>query len=206
MKRILIISILSIFFLSGCYIGKPLKNKATLYVDLSFETNVNNSLFDNKYTDKTKWKDYKDAFIQGLVNEGEYYNLLVTDKNLQNPDFTLVIKSFSVSESTSSETVNDEKSQYNGQTFQLSECSTSSTFILYKGNKEKLLGEWSASADKAEKITNNRNFGDYVFGSNKDNSQYRYKGLDDNICVDLSEKCGKHTIVKLTRKISKNYK
>ena len=192
--------------LPSCYIGKPLKNKATVYVDLQFETIVNNSLFDNKYSDKTKWKDYKDSFVQGLTSEGEYYNLQITDNLKQTIDFYLVIKNFGVSESSSSETVSDEKSPYNGKTFQLSECSASSTFILYKGNKEKLLGEWSASADKAEKLSNNRNFGDYVFGSNKDNSEYRYKGLDDNICVDLSEKCGKHVIVKLTRKISKNSK
>lgn len=203
MKQIFILSIFIIIVLPSCYMGKPLKNKTNVYIDLSFETTVYNSLIENKYSDKTKWKDYKDSFIKGLTSEGEYYNLQVADNTNQKIDFYLEIKSFSVSESNSSETVSDEKSPYNGKTFQLSNCSASSTFVLYQGNKEKLLDEWSTSADKSEKISNNRNFGDYVFGTNKDNSEYRYKGLDDNICVELSEKCGKHVIAKLTRKISK---
>lgn len=205
MKKYIFLFLIITNTLQGCYIGKPLKNKVNLCIDLSFETTINNT-FGDKYLDKLKWNDYKTAFIDGLKNEGGYYNLEVVDNTSQNIDFSLVINSFSVSESSHSETVSDEKSPYNGKSFQLSDCSASSSFTLYKGNKEKVLGEWSTSADKSEKLTNNRNFGDYVFGANKDNSEYRYKGLDDNICVNLSEKCGKHVIAKLTRKISKNLK
>ncbi len=192
-----------IILLNGCYIGKPLKENTNLYIEASFETSVNNT-FGNKYSDKLKWNDYKNAFMSGLKSEGSYYNLEASDVKLQKVDFTLVIKSFSVSESSHSETVNDEKSPYNGKSFELSSLDASSTFVLYKGNKETLLGEWSTSANKDEKISNNRNFGDYVFGTNKDNSDYRYKELKDDICVDLSEKCGKHVIAKITRKISKH--
>jgi hypothetical protein len=205
MKRYFLLIILLTIILHGCYMGKPLKNKATMYIDLSFETNVNNT-FSNKYLDKLKWNDYKTAFVNGLKSEGGYYNLEVFENTSKKADFTLVIKSFDLSESSHSETVSDEKSPYNGKSFQLSDCEASSSFTLYAGNKEKQLGEWSTSANKSEKLTNNRNVGDYVFGTNKDNSEYRYKSLDDNICVDLSEKCGKHVIAKLTKKISKNMK
>jgi len=165
-----------------------------------------NNIFSNKYLDKLKWNDYKTAFINGIKNEGNYYNIDFVENTSPKIDFTLVFKSFDLNESSHSESVNDEKSQYNGKSFELSDCNTSTSFTLYKGNKEKVLGEWSTSADKSEKLTNNRNFGDYVFGANKDNSEYRYKGLDDNIFIDLSEKCGRHVIAKLTRKISKNMK
>lgn len=192
-----------IILLTGCYIGKPLKEPKTLYIETNFETVVVND-FGNKYADKLKWEDYRKSFIKGLENEGNYYNLTASLSSPEKPDFTLVIRSFSVKESSHSETVSDEKSPYNGKSFELSDLDASSTFILYKGNKEKLLGEWSTSALKSEKISNNRNFGDYVFGNNKDNSEYRYKELKDDICSVISEKCGKHVIAKITRKISKN--
>jgi len=202
--KIPILSIITlILILNGCYMGKPLSGKKTLYIENTFETTVNNT-FGNKYSDKLKWNDYRAAFMSGLKSEGNYYNLEAVDNNSQHPDFTIVIKSFSVNESSHSETVSDEKSPYNGKSFDLSSLDASSSFVLYKGNKETLLGEWSTSANKDEKISNNRNFGDYIFGANKDNSEYRYKELKDDICIDLSEKCGKHVIAKITRKISKN--
>ncbi len=188
--------------LSGCYIGKPLKEQATMLIKFDTETKVK-TCFDGKYANETKWQEYKNAFINGLKSESSIYNLAITENDKQNADFILIISNFSVSESSSTETVNDEKSKYNGKTFQLSSCNSDATFKLFNGNKSKLLGEWSANASKDEKISNNRNFGDFVFGTNKDNSEYRYKGLDDNICTILSEKCGKHVIAKLTRKINK---
>jgi hypothetical protein len=205
MKKYFLPLLILTIILHGCYMGKPLKNKTSMYIDLSFETNVNNT-FSDKYLNKLKWNDYKTAFVSGLKSEGEYYNLEVIENTSQKADFTLVIKSFDISESSHSETVSDEKSPYNGKSFDLSECEASSAFTLFKGNKEKELGEWNTSANKSEKLTNNRNVGDYVLGTNKDNSEYRYKGLDDNICIDLSEKCGRHVIAKLTRKLSKNLK
>ena len=203
MKKLLFIIPLISIFIQGCYIGKPLKENKTIFIETSFETNVNNS-FDNKYSDKGKADIYKKEFLKGLKNEGKLYNLDVYDDKLSKADYVLTIKYLSIKESSHAEVVNDEKSPHNGKSFLLSDIDVSSTFILYKGNKEKHLGEWSSSASKEEKITNNRNLGDYMFGFNKDNSEYRFKGLKDDICEDLSEKCGKHIIVKITRKISKN--
>ncbi|PIP55314.1 MAG: hypothetical protein COX07_00570 [Bacteroidetes bacterium CG23_combo_of_CG06-09_8_20_14_all_32_9] len=203
MRNICFIFVILTTCLSGCYIGKPLKVKSTMYVFFASETGVLTCI-NGKYAKETKWNEYKNAFIDGLKKESSYYNLVITEDEKQSADFTLVISSFNVSESLSSETVNDVASPYNGKTFQLSSCNADATFKLYKGNQEKLLGQWSANAYKDEKISNNRNFGDFVFGTNKDNSEYRYKELDDNICTTLSEKCGNHVIAKLTRKISKN--
>lgn len=205
MRNIFISLLILIACLYGCYIGKPLKTKSTMYVNFISEANVYASM-DAKYAKETSWKEYKNAFIDGLKTESGYYNLEIIDNDKQNPDFTLDITKFYISESSSTETVNDAVSQYNGKSFQISGCSANSSFTLYSGKHDKMLGEWSSSSSKDEKISNNRNFGDYVFGSNKDNSQYRYKELDDNICTILSEKCGKHVIAKLTRKIAKNQK
>ncbi len=191
--------------LYGCYVGKPLKTKSTIYITFNTETKVYSS-FDGKYAKETNWSEYKNAFINGLKSESGFYNLEVIEDEKVRTDFTLEITKFYVSETSHSETVNDAASPYNGKSFQLSGCEANTTFVLYAGKKEKMLGEWFTSATKDEKITNNRNFGDYVLGSNKDNSQYRYKELDDNICTTLSEKCGKHVIAKLTRKIAKNQK
>lgn len=201
MKASIIIAVL--IFLSGCYIGKPLKEPAIMLVEFKTETKVYVCI-DGKYASETKWNEYKQAFIDGLKSESLYYNLTITENEKQSANYILVISSFTVSENSSTETVNDNNSPYNGKSFQLSNCSVEASFKLYKSNKEKLLGEWSVSTNKEEKISNNRNFGDYVFGTNKDNSNYHYKELDDNICSNLSEKCGKHVITKLTRKINKN--
>jgi len=194
--------IILLLFLNSCYIGKPLKEPATMLVKFATETKVN-ACINCKYISETKWNDYKQAFINGIKSESSFYNLTIVEDEKQSADFVLTISSFTVSESSSSETVNDVNSKFNGQTFQLSNCSADATFKLYNGNHSKLLGEWSSNAFKDEKISNNRNFGDFVFGTNKDNSEYRYKGLDDNIFTVLSEKCGKHVIAKLTRKINK---
>jgi hypothetical protein len=63
-----------------------------------------------------------------------------------------------------------------------------------------------AGVSKEEKLSNNRNFGDYLFGTNKDNTEYRYKGLDSEICMDLAKRCGKRTASRITKKVSRAMK
>ncbi len=202
MKTLIFITIITFALFTNCYIGRPLKESSTMIVKFSTETKVN-ACINSKYINETKWNEYKQAFIKGLKSESVIYNLTIVEDEKQSANFVLIISDFTIKESSGSETVNDEKSKYNGKTFQLSSCNADATFKLYKGNQDKLLGEWSTNAYKDEKISNNKNFGDYVFGTNKDNSEYRYKELDDNIFTILSEKCGKHVIAKLTRKLNK---
>jgi len=191
--------------LSSCYITKPLKESKALYFDNKFETKIYNH-FGSKYINENDSNNYSNAFINGINSESQYYNILITNNKNDNYDFVLKITKLEPSESTSSETINDEKSQYNGKSFEKSNCSVNAKYILYNKEQNIIVSEGEIYVNKEEKISNNRNFGDYVFGTNKDNSEYRYKELSDGIISELCEKCGKHLVVKITKKIRKNIK
>ena len=192
-----------IFVAQSCYISKPLSEPKTIKIVANF-TIEKNDYGNSKYINNYSTDDYKAKYLAELKKELDYYNLHETDK--QNPDFTLVIDKLIISENISNETVNDEKSEYNGQTFEVSNCEITANFSLYSGNIEKEITSTFASSTKDEKITNNRNLGDYILGSNKDNSTYRFKGLSDDIFVTLSGKTGRRTVAKLTKKIHKAIK
>ncbi len=187
----------------SCYISKPLKEPKSIKIVINFTPQKQD--YDNtKYINNYSLQDYKEKYLTALKNELDIYNLNETDNN--NPDFTLIIDKFNVSETISTETINDESSEYNGQSFDVSSCSVTAEFSLYYGNVDKEITSTFASASKDEKVTNNRNLGDYITGSNKDNSIYHFKGLSDDIFITLSEKTGRRTVIKLTKKIHKAIK
>ena len=204
MKILSFLFITVIFFtVQSCYISRPLKEPKTIKIVINF-TPEKQDYGNTKYINNYSTDDYKKNYIAELKNELDIYNLKETDKN--NPDFTLIIDKFKVSETLSTETVNDEKSEYNGQSFEVSNCSVDVNFSLYYGNVDKEITSTFASASKSEKVTNNRNLGDYITGSNKDNSIYHFKGLNDDIFITLSKKAGRRTVAKLTKKIHKAIK
>ncbi len=192
-----------LFVAQSCYISKPLKEPKTIKIVTNFSVEKND--YENtKYINNYSTDEYKNKYLSELKKELDIYNLHETDKD--NPDFTLVIDKLKISETISTETVNDENSEYNGQSFEISSCSVTAEFSLYSGNINKEIAKTFASSTKDEKVTNNRNLGDYIFGENKDNKTYRFKGLSDDIFIQLSEKTGRRTVAKLTKKIHKAIK
>lgn len=202
MKNLLFL-IAIVFATQSCYISRPLKVSKTIKIISDITPEVDKTE-DAKYITNYNYNDYKDAYVNELKNTLINYNLNETDK--ENCDFTLVITKLNISETISTETIDDSESDYNGQTYDISNCSVSAYFTLYKGNRLKEITKNHAYSTKDEKITNNRNLGDYIFGDNKDNKTYRYKGLPDDILLTLSQKAGRRTVGKITKKINKEIK
>lgn len=186
--------------LQGCYISKTVKTPCTLRIDKSFSVNMSKP-DDPKYLKESQETLYKEKFIDGLKEELTTYNVTVIENDVEKADFELKITSFSLKETMNTSTVDDAASPYNGQSYALHSCNADVNFILYKDGKE--MGDWYAGVIKEEKLTNNRNVGDYIFGANKDGSEYRHKQLDENIFEDLSGRAGRRTAARITKKISK---
>lgn len=195
---------LTYIMLISCYFGKHLDETKYIAVVDEFSPNTGNStsfVYINNYTAD----DYKSYYLTKLTEELSYYNATVVDVSSQRVDYTLVIKQLNLKESTKSEVVDDPSSEYHGQSYELIVCDADVSFSLYKGkvSDDKLIDQYTAAASKEEKVTNNRNLGDYMFGTNKNNSEYRHKLLSDDIFKDLTEKCANRTTAKITKKISK---
>jgi hypothetical protein len=197
-----ILVLLAMLSLSGCYISRSLDTPAKIRVKANGEP-VISDCYNAKYIGKNNAFDYKQKFLDGLKTSLGVNNLIVVESEAEIVDYTLVVFSMEVKESLSSETVSDEKSPYNGQSFEVSNCTVSAILELYKGDMGDPIDDFSVSADKEEKLTNHRNLGDYIFGQNKDNSTYRYKELPDDIFLNLSNKCGERTCARVTAKITK---
>lgn len=202
MKFLVLLSVITLL-LTGCYISKPVTTPCSLYINPTFQIDYSKPI-DHKYLNETLTQTYHNAFLKGLKNELSLYGVTVTESEHDKTDFYVSIQKLSLRESANTETVNDEKSEFNGQKYTLHACDAGADFSLFKNGKKS--GSWWASVDKAEKLTNNRNVGDYVFGTNKDNSQYRHKGIAEDIFIDLCERCGRRTAAVLTKKISKQLK
>ena len=186
--------------LSSCYISRTIEGPATLRIEQSAPVQVKKPEFP-KYILHSTEQEYMRAFEKELQKELESMGVtVVTDMNTP-VDFILTIDKFILGEIMEYTKVDDEKSTYHGQSYVLHSCYASTDFTLYNRG-EKISTGW-ASVDKDEKLSNKRNVGDYIFGSNKDNTEYRHKGLQDDVCVDLAERCGRRTAARITKKISK---
>jgi hypothetical protein len=196
--------LLPVFFvlllLQSCYISKSVKSPCTLRIEDDFSVSITKP--DNpKYIRENEREQYKEKFLEGLKSELSTYGVTVVSSSLEKADYVLKITSFRLSESTNTTTVDDAASQYNGQSYTLHSCDADVDFALYQDGKKK--GNWWAGLKKEEKLTNKRNVGDYVLGTNKENSEYRHKGLADDVFMDISQKAGRRTAARLTKKIGK---
>lgn len=202
MLKIYFVSMILSMAVSGCFIIKPLKETADILIINNPEIIIN-SYHDSKYISQENSNSYNQALLQGLNEDGRTYNINFVTDTVIKCNYSIVFDRVALNETSFTETVDDAKSPYHGKSFVLSRCEISAEYSFYSGNRKELIGKLKTYADKSEKLSNNRNAGDYIFGANKDNTEYRYKELDDNIAEKLCEKCGKHIAQKLTRKISK---
>jgi len=206
MKNIILI-IIVFAFLTGCYWGKTLEENQKIRILTDFTPIIDNSI-SSVYINNNTTSEYKQACIEELKSSFSSYHVTVVENENMPVNFTLMVEKLRLKESTKSETVNDESSPYNGQSYELIVCNVDLEFKIYQGemNQNKLIGKYNINAEKEEKVTNNRNLGDYMFGSNKDNSEYRHKLLSDDIFLTLSKKTGSRTCARATTKISKRIK
>ncbi|MCE3260528.1 MAG: hypothetical protein K0S12_2169, partial [Bacteroidetes bacterium] len=94
---------------------------------------------------------------------------------------------------------------YNGMEIVLNSVECSAEFeITDTRNKSKKLLNCYNSKSRTEKLKNNRDAGDLIFGTNKDKTEYRTKLLSDNVCLNLTQDVGRRIWVPITRRISNN--
>lgn len=195
---------MSVFILSSCYLGKNIDKPITVFLDVSdLKINTVNYSGNPQYLDYMTVESYRTEFLNSLTNEAGY-SKNVTLVYSQPADYSLKLTYFEVNESESKETVNDANSPYNGQSYYLTSVQAKGTFDLLNG--EKKIDSYTAYADKSEKLKNNQSIGQMIIGTNKDNTQYREKLLQDDVCKDMADKCGRRTWNLFTQKLAKKMK
>ena len=192
--------IFTLIILTSCYISRKVETPSSLKIDKNFSVVFDKPL-EPKYLLSEDESKFKSLFIEGLKNELINYNVTVIENDVDKSDFVLKITSFRLRETVSTSTVDDPASEYNSQQYSLHSCDAGVDFVLLKEGVETEKG-W-AGVNKDEKLTNNRNVGDYVLGTNKDGSEYRHKQLSEDIFDDLSQRAGRRTAARITKKLTK---
>ncbi|MFH2140971.1 MAG: hypothetical protein ABIJ97_01010 [Bacteroidota bacterium] len=207
MKYYLILILFFLTTLTSCFWGKQLDVPKNVMIEDNFTVKTDNStshIYINNYSEA----EYKNFLMNNLKTSLVEYNINIVDINFSNIDYTIYVNTCELKETSRSEVVNDETSDYNGRSYELATCDADASFKLYLGklSENNLVGEFSVYASKEEKLKNSRTGFDYMFGTNKDNKDYRQKLLSDDTFKDLAEKCGNRISGKATQKISKRLK
>ncbi len=203
------LSCLLFFTLTTCTVfKKEIKKQVTVSISdtlfmATFKTTANYIKYANLHTQS----QVVTAFMKGFKLEANTTKNVTLKFNDSNADYNLTLKNLVITESSKLETINNPKSEYNGKQVELNsvECSVDIE-IVSNQNKTKHLMNCTNSKIRSESITNNRDIGDLISGSNKDNTKYRTKLLNDNICVSLAEDVGRRIWVPITRRIVKTLK
>ncbi|NRA12643.1 MAG: hypothetical protein HRT57_11870 [Crocinitomicaceae bacterium] len=197
---VLAISIVLISGLSSCYTNLNKQLEREVHVNITVEptieiNNSGNSNFSGAYTRE----ELTAQFMSGLKSDLELNNVVLDEVN---PEFTIQISSFKISESTKTETINDTVSDNHGDIFELTSIDLSSSGTLTRVSNNETFN-WSASKDKDEKVTTNRTAGQLITGDNKDKTEYREKELNANVALDFSNKLGERSSVVIVKEIFK---
>lgn len=207
MKRLALIILATGFMFSSCYLGKHIDENVNVLIESNFTASKGNST-GHTYIDNYSESDYSKYMIENLISSLQICNVTVVDESNKDIDFVISLTSLDLEESTKTETVDDVNSEYNGKTYELATCEADADFSLYscQSGSRSLIGSYSVFAEKEEKVKNSRTAVDYMFGSNKDNTEYRHKLLSDDVFKVLSEKCGNRISAKASKKMAKSFK
>lgn len=190
---------------TSCYMGKKIDQPLVIHVDKSaLSTEAVCHVAGAQYLDNTGIDAYTARFIQALLDEaGLQANIRLTD-TASEADHVLRLDHFMIAESATTQTVSDERSPYNGQSYMLAHISGRCEFTLIQGAE--ILGEHAADVHKEEKLKNGQSVVQLVAGWNKDHTEYRQKLLPDDVCYTVAETCGRRTWNLFTQKLAKKLK
>jgi len=212
MKSKLIKIVLSIFILTvsfqSCILFKKKVSKPVVINVIKDQTItlIESNLSYTKYIQAYKQDSIFLKFMKGFNFEaGITSNVTLVFNEEEKANYTLRIKKIIINESSSIETINDEKSEFNGKQVELHRVNCSAEVELTKlGDNKQMPIVCKNNKDKTEKIKNSRDISDLISGSNKDNTIYRTKLLSSDVGMDLAEDVGKRIWVPITRKLAKN--
>ncbi len=168
---------------------------------------IQSNLSYTKYIQTYKQDSIFLKFIKGFTSEANFTtNVTLVYNEEEKANYNLRIKKIILNESSTIETINNEKSEFNGKQVELHRVNCSAEVELVKlgtsNNQVPIICK--NDKDKTEKIKNNRDINDLLSGSNKDNTIYRTKLLSNDVGMDLAEDVGKRIWVPITRKLAKN--
>ncbi len=210
MKKYLYIVVISLFsgLMTSCTIGRYLDTPADLYINGSVSVSTESS--SQKYINKQTDEYYGQIFIQELESSLAGYNITLIDK----PDFTksnlfsVKINNLEMEETYVTETVYPDTTSLIPETYNVTSCNVDVGFEVFKYSTsgEHSLKTSSVNVEKEEKLNTNRTFWQILFGTNKDNSQYTYHELSDNVFDDLVKKSARNVAAKISKAISREMK
>ena len=207
-KKILFLNCLLAVLFSSCTVfKKEVKKPVTVSLSNKFLATIKQNAPYIKYANLHSTEEITTVFLKNFESEANTTKNVTFKFNDESADFVLTITKLEITESSKLETINDSKSPYNGQQIELNtvDCSVQIAIVNTK-NKTKHLMDCSNIKSRSEKIKNNRDLGDLISGTNKDNTKYRAKLLNDDICIRLAEDVGRRVWVPITRRISKSIK
>ena len=199
----LLLCILLLSGLSSCYtnINKQLDREVHVRISPNLPVTVNNtgnSNFSGEFTQA----DYTAKFLEGLKAEFGTSNIVIDELN---PEFEVTFTQFTITESTTNETVNDTTSEDHGTVFELSKLDLSANGNVVR-LKDGASYTWSASKSKDEDVKSSRTAGQIISGENQEKNQYREKEFDTDEAAQLSVVTGRRSATTIVKEIFKALK
>ena len=203
-RAILTLALISTLILSGCYlnlkhtIDRVVRVRIVEDVPVSI-TNTGNSTF-NEYVTEA---EYKSKYLDALRAElGGTANIILSDEN---PEYEVMISSFTIQESTKEEKINDSESPDHGKVFELTTLDFTAQGSVKRLSDGKTRS-WYANKSKSESTTSSRSAGQLVTGDNKEKNEYREKDFDSGTAADFTNTIGSRSGVVIVKEISKSMK
>ncbi len=193
--------------ITACSVGRYLDSPA--YIMLGDGAEVILSGESQKYLNWEQENAYLLKFNSELVDDLEKYNIITSVKP-QNPDrfFSVNINKLTLNESFTVESIITDSLLNGSETYYVTSCSVNANFDVYSGysSESRHVKSADVNSNKDEKLNNNRTFFQILFGTNKDNSQYHYNELNENVFEELCLKSAAKSAAKISRIISKELK
>lgn len=199
-------ALLIVLSLSSCTIfEKRIKTPVTIALSsntpyISIKSTASETRYISNLLNDTVANEFKRSFLKEAQT---IPNITVTNDTTKS-DFIIKILSLKLLETSASEKIDDEKSEFHGKEVVLNsvECNAEIEVIDTK-NPNKKLKTCFDSKSRSEKLKNNRDLGDLILSQNKDHTYYRTKPLRSYIAMDLVDDVGRRIWVPVTRRIAK---
>lgn len=206
--RLLLRFVLPILFFAGlksCILFKKDISKPVVVKieDTLFLPNIDANINEAKYVYDFTQQQLTEAFLTGFRTEARYTKNVTYDPASTNPDFIIKLKYLTIKESDFPYKINDPKSELNGQEAMLTKVEVTVGVEVFDVKKNKIAGiSCQNSKSKSENISNNRNIGDLLTGSNKEKTKYRTKLMREDIAKDLTMDVGRRIWVPISKRIA----
>lgn len=186
---------------SSCYVSKSLDRDVHVRINMNIPVSIFNN-GNSTFVAAFQEPEYQQKFVEGM--KAEFTGSKVIADNV-NPEFEVKVANFSITESTSTETVNDSTSADHGKTFELSKLDLKASGTVTR-LKDNVVYNWSASKDKAEKVKSSRTVIQLATGQNKETNEYREKDFSTTEAGSLAGSCGRRSGNSVVKEILRSLK